>query len=479
MDGEKSSHVLLEVFKPKTASSAFIHGQKRVGKTSIARALQSHLNHLDTLVVYLEGGDYIEPSPEATIARLGSSLCSRLRRLDLRRLEKIALPSFSDALSPLADYLDTVLDVLESHRIVVILDEFDELPLSLYEHSPLGNAFFLTLRSLSSRPKVSFILVGGERLTLIIDRQGVKLNKWKGYPVDYFPIGAMSDYGELVQRPVGNTLEFRDAAIQALYRATAGNPYFTKLICQQIFRDAIDRHDCDITTVEVDQSITAVLHETERNTFQHFWEDGILETGERATDKSIRRRKILIALSDVLRAGQPGTVANVTAHPLARALVSIQPDLQEFVTRKVLVTDPQGERYAFKVPFFERWLRSRGIHDIIVTFADLDGALIAREKEEALKVSAQELNNLVQNWGLYRGQTITSTKVQAWLDQFPDRHEQRMMFTLLQGLRFYSSSAIRAKLNEAHDIVRRGLIDRRGQRKVKRSDIVVSSLDSG
>jgi hypothetical protein len=78
---------------------------------------------------------------------------------------------------------------------------------------------------------------------------------------------------------------------------------------------------------------------------------------------------------------------------------------------------------------------------------------------------------------LYKGKQVGEDRVRAWLNQFGEATDQRIMFTLLENLRFYSSTNVRAKLREAHGIVireiaSRGIVrqDRGGQ---KRADNVL------
>ena len=59
--------------------------------------------------------------------------------------------------------MDDVLRTVPELGVVLILDEFDELPLDLYKRGPVADAFFLTLRSISSRSRISFVLIGGEK----------------------------------------------------------------------------------------------------------------------------------------------------------------------------------------------------------------------------------------------------------------------------------------------------------------------------
>jgi hypothetical protein len=66
--------------------------------------------------------------------------------------------------------------------------------------------------------------------------------------------------------------------------------------------------------------------------------------------------------------------------------------------------------------------------------------------------------------------------VRAWLNQFDSIRAERLMFRVLGAVRFYDSTRIRAKLREAHGVVRRGLTQRIEPGKLKRDDIVISYL---
>ena len=404
---------LLATLKANNIGSAIIRGQKRVGKTSLAKTIQSHLQKEGYIGVYLEPGDYVDPSPAATVARLGNRLCKEMVSGE-PRIAYISAPKFEYALSPLAEFLDDVTKVIPDRRVVFLLDEFDELPLELYARGAIGDSFFLTLRSLSSRSNIGFILVGSERLTHVMDCQGDKLNKWNVVPVDYFTRESdWSDYRELVQRPVGGALEYSDGALFALHDVTAGNPYFTKLVCKHVFLAAVKKRDCHVTRTEIGQAVATAIRETDRNVFQHFWEDGIFERGARAADKSIRRRKILIAISDVLAAQDPASRTKIGEHLLARNMGALDSDIKEFVTRNILFNNIQDDTYAFKVPLFSKWLKGRGVEDVIATFSDLDAALRERHQEEEIKVHSNEIHSLVDRWGTYKGQAITEDKIRV------------------------------------------------------------------
>ena len=65
---------------------------------------------------------------------------------------------------------------------------------------------------------------------------------------------------------------------------------------------------------------------------------------------------------------------------------------------------------------------------------------------------------LTASWSNYRGQQITEDRVRVWLGQFNDAQEQRLAFTILKKLRFYSNSLVREKLRELDNVVGRKIV---------------------
>lgn len=469
---------LISTFDSRTVGSAIVRGQKRVGKTSIAKTLGNELKNRGFLVIYVEQGDYIDPDPRRTVAKLGELLCKRLRREETR-LRQMTPPNFSDALAPLADFLDDAMEILGDKRIVFILDEFDELPPDLYRIDELGNALFLTLRSISARDPIGFLLVGGEKMAHITKYQGSKLNKWKDEQVDYFSRETeWQDYRNLVTKPVYNSLEYSERALEQLYRYSAGNPYFTKLLCADILRAALERHDCYITEDEVEKAVDKAAQEVSEYTFQHFWDDGIIDKGEVREAKVMRRQKILIATARISEVSQCATLDAIKDDAMLREVAFVENEIREFVNRKIL-KEVSTNAFKLTVKLFIQWLKRNGINELMSKFPDPSLSIQGIQAQELLRISPNEIVKLVERWGTYKGQHVTTDKVRAWLEQFGGPREQRLMFKLLQGVTFYTQSALRGKMKEVHEIVRQGLSRNLGKDKklTKYSEILVGYLD--
>lgn len=470
---------LLGLATAPSVGSSMIVGQKRVGKTSVAKTLKNTLNHTSNEIttIYIESGDYITPSPEGTVAALGNAICLYLIQ-EIREITHLAIPTFTDSIQPIIGFLSEVTRILPTRKFIFILDEFDELPLPLYQRSQIGDAMFLALRSISGKPPFGFVLVGSEKLRLILSTQGEKLNKFTQFNIDYFTKESEWDnYCELVRKPVAHCLEIDDQAVVHIHEQTAGNPFFTKLICRELFTRAVTNRDRHVTEREMKEAADIALSTASIVNFQHFWDDGILDSSDRRETISLARRKLLMAFADSLRPDYAVGKAELAKSSSEYGLDSVAFDayLSEFQSRHILVS---SEGFiSCKVPFFARWLKDYGIKTIITVIADPEQAILMRRQSDEIRVKPSEVRDLVAKWGIYKGQAMTEDRVRAWLEQFgADFRKQRLMFRLLTGLRFYNSALIRAKMREAHSRLTAGI--NWSTEGKKRADILVSYIDA-
>lgn len=472
---------LLAQVKNKNMGSSFIHGQKRVGKTSVVKTLKTIIEKdslNESLVIYLERGEYQAESEIETLRNLSIRICEELNKMKSLRTKS---PNYSEMTSPiikLVEFINTFLETSPNAKLLLILDEFDELPNKLYKRGPIGDAFFSSIRSLSGKSNLGLILVGGENMRHILDFQGYALNKFRVITLNYFDRKEhWYDFQELIKRPIKRWFEVTDEAIITIYELTAGNPFFAKLLCGNIFKMMVHRRDSHITSNDVTESLFSLKnYELASNKFQHFWNDGIFETSIRFEEKTIRRRKTLLAIAELIR--QQKTVSKETIVSKCLEIYDmneeiVENEIQEFIQRQIIVQE--GTELYFKVPLFSEWLVEQGVDQIITTFSDMDEYLKRRKKEEDNRLKPNEIIELVESWSAYKGLKITEDRVRAWLEQFGDNFNQRLIFDLLKSLKFYSNNLIRTKLKEIYGIITRNLIVKIGSRKV--NNILISYID--
>lgn len=465
--------------------SSFIHGQKRVGKTSIAEVLKATLEgETDYSVVSVPIIALDTTTPEKLVATLGTRIVSDVSNASVlfSHLEK---PEFESSLYPLGDFFRDARRMLPNHRFIIIIDEFDEINPEFTDlDNDIGKNFFQTIRHLSHLNYVGLVLVGGENMEDIMGLSQQRLNNLRPHQVDYFNkslSGSGSDFQELVTHPTQKTLEFNDAAINAIYELTEGHPYYTNFLCGDIYKNACRDHNAFISEDMVEQAVQMTVQSLTMIEFSHLWVDKIdLRLGEAKIDEiQTHRRKFLIAYAQIRRRKESITSADLDASPL---LVGVDVDriIQEYKTRGYLMEVDRIGHLRWRPRLFERWLIELGFSKLTDDHLNETAINRLRTEEDKAFVTNKEIGDLCNDWGLYQTKHITSPDVREWLDQFEYRTEQRLMFKLLKHVEFYSDSKVREKLVVLHEQVQRVLaglrVPRPADRRVRRSDILLSSF---
>ena len=467
---------------PDSMQSYYITGQKRVGKSSLARAVEARITNSshdgDYHVLYLECGEIRHASGSDTLHELGQQLESFLLALLPRHVEWTE-HDYSSSLIPLNRLLLSMKREFPDRRAIIILDEFDEINDDLYRYGDLANTFFLNLRTLSSKPNVAFILVGAEKMPYVMSSQGEKLNRFARESLDSFDLSSeWADYHALVENPVSHCIKIHEAAIRKLFDLTDGHPYFTKALCIELYERAVQHTDAEISLAEVDKAAERMIDGLDINAFAHYWRDGIRGDSNEVEIVSLNRCRLLVAWARAARAGLPTTHENISRNLYSSVLPAseVLPLLDDFCRRNVL--RQEVETYYPTVSLFSDWLREGGFSRLVSDQLGDELAAARQTREDEAYVHAHEIGALVESWDLYQGRQITSEDVRTWIEQVDSNVEQRILFKILQNVRFLREPEIREKFEQAHRRIRSKLpafVKR--SRAQRRDDIFVTYGD--
>ena len=453
--------------------SLYLWGQKRVGKTSLVQALATSLRAADTdfAVVYLE--TIRELTPQETTDGICRRLASQLKSTDVRFAD-VPDPPATGSLSPLGEFLDRLHTIAPEKRFLLIIDEFDELPLELYKSRGVADTFFQTLgKGIAGKPGVGVVLVGGERMRPIVRAQGMRLNMYRPEHVDHFEEGR--DFDNLVRIP-GHPLEFTDDAVALLWNYSAGNPYFLNEICTRLAEAMIGRRDAHVAPEDVEDAILSTLRQIDSNSFAHYWADGLFTSDAEPQDPIILDRvRFLVSVAELLIEGG----SHITPEALGDKAVkhgcsseSVDRLLREFRSRGILIEE--SLKYRIRVGLFEAWLREKGYLELSTILLDDLNNLEEIEKARETLVTDDQIGQMVDKWGPYQGDILGTFKVRQWLNQFSGLEEQRLMFQLLQKIEFWDEARIRRAYEQCHRTVVAGLSYRVETGRERRRDIIVS-----
>jgi hypothetical protein len=446
-----SSRYMREVME-----SVLIEGQKRVGKSSLALAVRDAVinkSNNNTHVIYRETGGYTREDPAGTIAAIGKIIAGEMLQF-LPAGDPRPQLDFQGTLAPLSELARMLQGRCPTRRFLIILDDFDDIHPELYQHGRLADVFFLNLRTFSAQKNIAMMLVGGERLRYILSRQGDQLNRFSIEHLSYFMRPEeWEDYLALVQRPSDPDINWDLACVTRLFDLTNGHPYYTKLLCREAYRAAVATRDTEITPTEVNTALASVSSGLDLHNFAHFWTDGILADSDVSLSVELDRRRLLVAAARACRSGQPIRLDFIVQQKdLLLDTEKVQPLLDEFVKREILRED--HGTYSFKLPLFESWLINAGATKLIPEQSAQEQAALARRSEDEAFVTEKEITRLTNGGPTYRGQPVGPERVRAWLRQVQSNLDQRILFKLLEHVRFVSEKDIREKLDLAHRTVR-------------------------
>lgn len=478
---KKLQAIVNRLLKDKMEST-YITGQKRIGKTSLALAVRDYLQSSSRgskiCELYLEWGDYAHIDPVETIDALGRRIEGFLTQQLPPNIPKVT-GHYKGTIAPLNELAKILLLSAPDKRFLIILDEFDEVHPEMYRFGALAEIFFANLRTLSSKKNMAFMLVGGEKMPFIMGAQGDQLNKFVSEPLDYFARAEeWTDFVDLIRKPVERNIRWDESALNAIFVATSGHPYYTKLVCGKAFSNAVADHDVDITITEIQRACAALVTELDTNSFAHIWKDGIQGDREKGQAEELNRCRLLVAIARCLRTGKQATLDNICAENNSAELNEFRLDaiLGDYCRREILL-EKDGQ-FRFRVPLFEDWLVEDGFRKLITdTMGDEMAKRLGKAEDEA-RITANELLILIEKWPAYQGQRKTADDVRAWLQQMDSAIDQRLLFKILQNLRFLGETEIRDKLIQAHRLVLENVQPFVMKKKSdRRQDIIVTYVD--
>jgi len=399
--------------------SFYITGQKRTGKTSLAHAVVEFAkdNNSNLVSDYIMWGDFADVDSNNSLHNLGCMIEGLITE-HFPEEEKIQPGDYHGSLSNLISLLRRAKKIIPDKMFVMIVDEFDEIHQELFLQGNLAETFFGNLRALSRCQNMCMILVGGENMPFIMDRQGQKLNNFPRVNLSYFSReNEWEDFRLLIQEPTKGILNWHDDAVSEVFNISNGNPYFAKIICAEIFKRALQERDADITIEEVNRVIEKEVPDLGENSFVHLWQDGIHKAINEREPVILSRMRTLVALSRCIREEGAVNLNSVSKHVSASIITEtkIREVLNDFVRREVL--SEENKRYTFQLPIFRFWLKTSGLKSLVADSMNEELSEIVLAQDKKAEISAKEIVDLVEEWPPYRGKKFSADDVRAWFEQ--------------------------------------------------------------
>jgi tetratricopeptide (TPR) repeat protein len=350
-------------------NAVVLYGQRRVGKTSILKEIPNRLPADIFEFVYFElSGQAALPINEV-LYNLAYEIATSLT------LEAPAQARFqSNGKFFQSGFLPQVYSRLGKKRLLLLMDEFDVLSdwSQQSETEIAANALFPYLRKLLNTEKqLAFIFVVGRRLE---ELPRILLRIFKGAQSERIWLLRQEDAVKLIQEPVLGLLEHQADAIKAILALTSGHPYFTQLICYELFNYMTRQRRVKVTAKDIPE-VTEHALGTGEPAFAWLW-DGF-NPGTQLLISAVAQLK-----KQREKADSDSIQAVLRANRLKPPVRDWQTSLQDLVEWGLLKRGPD-DGLEFTVELIYRWVLARHPLSKMMTETSEDVSRLFRSAQQA------------------------------------------------------------------------------------------------
>jgi len=337
---------VLRILRRPQDNAIVLHGQRRIGKTSILQHLSVQLPHKGLYhPVYYDLQDKANWPLEQLLQDVAQAIARALGH-PKPELGPNPVDCFRE------EWLPSILENLAAgHSVVLLFDEFDVSVDS--QTGQAAAAFFPYLRvPLTGDPeRLQFVFVIGRQMD---DLDTIALSLFKGIPYLRVSLLGQKAAGDLARLAQGNdTLHWPDDAVERVWELTRGHPFLIQQLCSYVWERAYDDASVGVglgarppivSPKDIDAAAPEAIKHS-RNTLEWLW--GGLGPAER------------VVASALAEAGSAPITRDELEHLLRESGVRVA--IRELQNAPQLLQDwdilePAEGGYQFRVELLRRWI---------------------------------------------------------------------------------------------------------------------------
>ncbi|MBD2133869.1 ABC transporter substrate-binding protein [Sphaerospermopsis sp. FACHB-1094] len=275
--GRESLFVDIRHYLQQHKQVIVLYGQRRIGKSSVVRNITNQLQDLQENFVFVTFS--LEYYSQQSLGRILAELAKEIiSDLSLEQ-ENIKIPEITDLESNdgvfSKEFLPQIYQALNGKNLVLLLDDFD---IFINKHTEISlKLFYENLFSIIHNTQKLFVILLMDKKLFNISK---KIRSFENIvTVKEIKLLDQNTTTNLINQPAQNILEYGDDAIQAIFKLSAGHPYFTQVICFAIFSRARENNKLDdkVNREDVEAIIDKAIELAEAG-LSWFWEEfSILE----------------------------------------------------------------------------------------------------------------------------------------------------------------------------------------------------------
>jgi hypothetical protein len=284
-------------------------------------------------------------------ALAGSTPAGGANQGPLAQTQKITVPEF-DGRNPypvFLDFLDEVLLTISDRTLLILMDEYELLE-GKVDEGKLSNELFTFLAGLmDNKERLALIFTGSRRLEERDRKYWRELLRRSLFR----KVGFLSekDTTRLITEPVQGRVVYGRGVMDVVYRLTAGQPFYTQVICQNVV-DYMNEHRQNwVTVADLGRVITDIV---DNPLPQMIYSWDALSDDEKLALSLLG--EILADGNAYASAGELRASVKANDYPVNLSENTIRLTLEEMFRRELLEKDP-ADGFRFKIDLLRLWIR--------------------------------------------------------------------------------------------------------------------------
>ena len=336
---EQSAHGMLLVFC----------GERRSGKTSILFQILDQRLGPGFIPVLIDMQSMAVENEIAFLTRIAEDVLAALDE----NAPGVALPTFTPDSNHAATFQRFIRDVLRARpgqKLVLLFDEY-ELFENKIDANQLGHDVLLILANLMENERVFLIFTGSQHL------EQRRREYWEKFlPKSHFKMISFlerADALNLIRKPVEGRVGYGEGTVDAIYRLTAGQPFYTQAICQSLVDQLNERHTNDATPPIVDEVVDGLVNNPLPQMI-FLWD--ALEGDEKLALALLAES--LTDENDHAGVAELARLLRTRRYPLTLDQARIAITLEKLFKSEMLLREDRASlrEYAFRMDLWRRWI---------------------------------------------------------------------------------------------------------------------------
>ncbi|MFC2028861.1 tetratricopeptide repeat protein [Chloroflexota bacterium] len=234
-----------------------LHGQRRVGKTSVLKHIPNRLSD-KYIPVFIDLQGRVSTSFDRFLYWLAREIIRALKDhgTDLPRPDRATFEQDPDHFESV--FLPSIEEKLGEHSLLLTFDEFDTFE-STDAQEGLAIPFMAILKRLMDRPNFSFVFSIGSSGRKLENMQAAYTSFFK--QALYRKISFLEEYDtrDLIVKPVDGVLTYSNDAVRRIFEITSGHPYFVQLVCHELFSECQKNDHWQVNVNDVNNILESVV----------------------------------------------------------------------------------------------------------------------------------------------------------------------------------------------------------------------------